>query len=193
MLRTLAVVGSLVALLAIPVTARSQTGPVYHGVLAARPARGSFNQRGIATLRVRNWGLNLTPDSNGIAPDKEQIIIAIGDGERLVIPAGQVRASKSGKRFTYRNPKADRGVRQLQIRRIKDDGDGTARYRVNFSLVGIDLSFLLTNFPLCTSTAIIVGDDDGFEGLWFTLPGQFHSTTVRVTGVTCQTQDWPWI
>jgi hypothetical protein len=192
MLRSLALVGSLVALLAVPVTARSQARPVYHGVLAARPAGGSFNQHGMASLRVRNWGLNLAPNSNGIAPDKEQIIIAIGDAEKLVVPVGTVRASKNHKRFTYRNPH-QRGVRQLQIRRIKDDGDGTARYRISFSLVDVDLSFLLTNFPLCTSVAIIVGDDDGFEGLWFTLPGQFHSATVRVTGQTCETQDWPWI
>ena len=91
-------------------------------------------------------------------------MIAIGESERLVIPVGEVKASRSGKKFTYRNPTVPRGIRMFQMRRLKDDSNGIQRYRVRFSLVGIDLSGLLIEFPLCKSLAVIVGDDDGFSG-----------------------------
>ena len=148
-MRTLAVVASFAALLAFPVATRAQGAPVYHGNLKVLPANGLFqkstmNTSGIATLRVRNWVLNLAMGSNGIAPDKEPILIAVGDTEKLVIPAGQVKASKNGKRFAYHNPSTTRGVQMLQIRRLKDDGDGTPRYRLTFT-VKIDLSFILSD------------------------------------------------
>jgi hypothetical protein len=193
-MRLLALVASLAALLAVPATTWAQAAPVYHGVLSVRPAAGGFDKNvGTASLRVRNWVLNLKSTSNGIAPDKEPIIIAVGDTEKLVVPAGQVKASKSGKTFVYRNPTVTRGVRLLKIRRLKDDGDGTARYRFSFTLTNIDLSFIVYQFPMCSPMAIIVGDDDGFSGVQLDRPGGFSHSRVRVDGACTNVADWPWI
>ena len=196
-MRTLAVVASFAALLAFPVATRAQGAPVYHGNLKVLPANGLFqkstmNTSGIATLRVRNWVLNLAMGSNGIAPDKEPILIAVGDTEKLVIPAGQVKASKNGKRFAYHNPSTTRGVQMLQIRRLKDDGDGTPRYRLTFT-VKIDLSFILSEYPLCSPMAVIIGDDDGFSGVELDRPAGFSSTRVRVDGPCSNVANWPWV
>jgi hypothetical protein len=196
-MRTLAVLASFAALLAFPVVTRAQGAPVYHGNLKVLPANGLFQKStmdtsGIATLRVRNWVLNLAMGSNGIAPDKEPILIAVGDTEKLVIPAGQVKASKNGKRFVYRNPSTTRGVQMLQIRRLKDDGDGTPRYRLTFT-VKIDLSFILSEYPLCSPMAVIIGDDDGFSGVELDRPAGFSSTRVRVDGPCSNVANWPWV
>lgn len=167
--------------------------PLYHGVLRIRPARGAIDKaNGIGSLTVNNWDLLLSLDSNGIAPDREPVIVAIGETERLVIPAGEVRASRTGKVFTFRSPKVPRGVRFFQMRKLKDSGGAQARYRVRFSLVGIDLSSLLIEFPLCKSLAVIVGDDDGFEGVDLDRPGGFSRSKVRVLGA-CQAEEWPWV
>jgi hypothetical protein len=167
--------------------------PLYHGTLTIRPARGGIDKaNGIGSLKVNNWDLLLNFNSNGIFPDREPIIVAIGETERLVIPAGEVRASRNGKVFTFRNPKVPRGVRFFQMRKLKDSAGAQARYRVRFSLVGIDLSGLLIEFPLCKSLAVIVGDDDGFEGVDLDRPGGFARSKVRVLGA-CQAQEWPWV
>jgi hypothetical protein len=197
-MRRIVLVASLAALVAAPAVGRAQGVPIYHGVLAIRPANGLFekggldNSSGIASLRVKNWILNLAQGSNGIAPDKEPIIIAVGETEKLVIPAGQVKASKNGKRFVYRNPTATRGVRLFQMRRLKDDGDGTPRYRLTFAL-SVDLSFVLSEYPLCSPMAVIVGDDDGFSGIELDRPGGFSKPRVRVDGPCTNVADWPWI
>ena len=175
------------------VAARAQTA-VHHGTLTIRSARGVIDrQSGIATLRVNNWDLLLAPDSNGIVPDREPVLVAIGDSERLVVPAGQLRASRSGKVFTYRNPKTPRGIRFFQMRELRNNAGAKARYRVRFSLIGIDFSSLVISYPDCKSLAVIVGDDDGFEGIEITRPGepQFCCRKVKVTGA-CQAQEWPW-
>jgi hypothetical protein len=167
--------------------------PIYHGVLSVRPARGGFDKNGgDASLRVRNWNLRLTTDSNGIYPDREPVQIDVGDTEQFFVPAGEVRVSKNGKRFTYRNAATSRGVRALNIRRLKNDPDGTVRYRIAFSLVGVNLSSLVVSFPICTPLAVIVGDDDGFSGVEFDRPGGFSGSKVRVTGACNSASDWPW-
>src|SRR5712692_10012706 len=67
------------------VTARAQIStsatPVYHGTLRVlRPAVGTFDTAtGIGTLRVRGWQLELRQGSNGIFPDQEPIVVALGD------------------------------------------------------------------------------------------------------------------
>ncbi len=192
MMRILAA-ASLLAALALAGTDALAQAPLYHGTLTIRPARGGIDKtKGIGSLTVRNWDLLLSPDSNGIIPDKEPIIVAIGETERLVIPAGEVKVSRNGKVFTFRNPKVPRGVRFFQMRKLKDSAGAKARYRVRFSVVGIDLSSLLIEFPVCKSLAVIVGDDDGFEGVDLDRPGGFSRSKVRVLGA-CQAQDWPWI
>jgi hypothetical protein len=192
-------IATLTAVVAFGSTsAHAQGEPLYHGTLTIRPARGGIDKSsGIGSLKVNNWDLFLGLDengvvSNGIAPDREPVMIAIGETERLVIPAGEVRASRNGKTFTFRNPKVgERGIRFFQMRQLRDNGGALARYRVRFSLVGIDLSGLLVEFPLCKSLAIIVGDDDGFEGVDLDRPGGFSKSKVRVLG-SCQAQVWPW-
>src|SRR5262249_39999292 len=99
-MRTLAVVASFAALLACRDTTGAGGAPVHCAPQSALPANGLFQYKtvdpsGIASLRVRNWVLNLAMGSNGIFPDKEPFIIAVGDTEKLVIPAGQVKASKN--------------------------------------------------------------------------------------------------
>jgi hypothetical protein len=177
----------------VGVEARAQE-PLYHGTLTIRPARGTLDKaNGIGTLRVNNWDLAVPLNSNGIFPDREPIIVALGETERLVIPAGEVRASRNGKVFTFRNPKVPRGIRFFQMRKLKSNPTvEQARYRVRFSLVGIDLSGLLIEFPLCKSTAVIIGDDDGFDGIDLDRPGGFSRSKVRVLG-QCQAQEWPWV
>jgi len=193
-MRLLAPVASLVALLAIPATTRAQAAPVHHGVLTVRPAGGAFDKTvGIASLRVQGWVLTLARDSNGIAPDTEPIIIAIGETEKLVVPAGQVKATKNRKSFLYHNPKVDRGVKLLRIRRLKNDGDGTPRFRFTFTLTSIDLSFMVDQYPLCSPMAVIVGDDDGFSGVDLDRPGGFTRSRIRVEGACTNVADWPWV
>jgi hypothetical protein len=182
-----------VACLALAGGPASAQEPLFHGVLSVRPASGGIDKDvGTGSLRVKNWEFRLSPDSNGIAPDAEPIILAIGESERLVIPAGQVRASRNGKRFVYRNPKIPRGVRSFEMRRLKNDGAGLARYRVRFSIVGVDFSSLTIQFPDCKSLAVIVGDDDGFTGVDIDRPGGFRGSRVRVLGA-CTAQEWPWV
>src|SRR5262249_61084344 len=108
----------------------------------------------------------------------------------LFVRAGQVKASKNGKRFVYRNPSTTRGVQMLQIKRLKDDGDGTPRYRFTFT-VKIDLSFILSEYPLCSPMAVIIGDDDGFSGVELDRPGGFSSTPRRVHGARTNVADLP--
>lgn len=192
MMRVLVAVALAAAVVLVGVDARAQA-PLYHGALTIRPAQGGIDKaNGIGSLTVNNWDLLLSPNSNGIAPDREPVIVAMGETERLVIPAGEVRASRNGKVFTFRSPKVPRGIRFFQMRKLKDDGGAQARYRVRFSLVGIDLSSLLIEFPLCKSLAVIVGDDDGFEGVDLDRPGGFSRSKVRVLGA-CQAQEWPWV
>jgi hypothetical protein len=194
MMRAL-LIATLAAVVAFGSTsAHAQGEPLYHGTLTIRPARGGIDKSsGIGSLRVNNWDLLLISASNGIAPDREPVMVAIGETERLVIPAGEMRASRNGKTFTFRNPRVgERGIRFLQMRQLRDNGGALARYRVRFSLVGIDLSGLLIEFPLCKSLAIIVGDDDGFEGVDLDRPGGFSKSKVRVLG-SCQAQEWPWV
>jgi hypothetical protein len=169
--------------------------PLFHGALRIRPAPGSINREsGIGSLRVRNWELVEISDSNGIFPDREPVIIAIGDTERLVVPAGEVKASANGKRFTYRNPGIDRGIRFFQMQRMPSpSGSTNTRYRVRFTVVGIDLSALTIEYPVCKSLAVIVGDDDGFSGVLLTRPGpNFCCSRVRVVS-DCQATAWPWV
>ena len=80
-------------------TARAQISttatPVYHGTLRIlRPAVGTFDTAtGIGTLRVRRWRLGLREDSNGIFPDQEPIVVALGE-ESFRLEAGSLTRSR---------------------------------------------------------------------------------------------------
>jgi hypothetical protein len=167
--------------------------PIFHGALGIRPAVGTMNKTvGVGSLRVKGWDLVLRPDSNGIAPTQEQTLIAIGDTERLVVPVGGIKASRNGKRFTFRDPKTPRGVRSLQLVQYTKGCLGFACYHVSFSLVGIDLSQLVVESPVCSPMAIIIGDDDGFHGVNLARPG-LVGTRIRVLGPCDATGGWPWL
>jgi len=149
-----------------PSFARAQS--LAHGQLSiARAARGTIDlDSGNATFKVKNWGLVLADDSNGVKPADEPFTIAIGDSERILLPAGKLKASKNGKRFRYRDQSITRGIQQLNL--VMTQG---GPIKVSFKVVGIDMSGLLIGDPpLCLAFAIILGDDDGFSGVSFDRP-----------------------
>jgi hypothetical protein len=170
--------------------------PIFHGVLGITPAVGKINlgekSPGIGNIKIKRWDLVLRPDSNGVSPTTEQIIIAIGDSERLVVQAGTVKSSRNGKRFTFNDSKTTRGVRSLKIVQYTKGCIGLACYKVSFSLVAIDFSSLVLESPVCTPTAIIIGDDDGFSGVLLTRPG-LVGTTIRVQSACSDVNNWPWL
>jgi hypothetical protein len=188
-----AVVALVVVLLTGLVAPAGAVAPVFHGALGIRPALGGFQKNtGVASLRVKNWNLVLTPNSNGIYPTQEGVIIAIGSTEQLVVPASLIHASRSGSRFTYSDPKTSRGVRMFQLRQY-GNCPGKACYHVAFTLVGIDLSTLVLSYPFCSPMAIIVGDDDGFSGVQFDRPGGFNGSRVKIDGICNPGSGWPWL
>jgi len=169
--------------------------PIFHGALGIRPAVGTIGLKknvGIANIKIKGWNLVLYPTSNGISPTTEQIIVAVGDSERLVIQAGSVKASRNGKRFTFSDPKTPRGVRSLKIVQYTRGCLGLACYKVSFSLVQIDLSTLVLESPVCTPMAIIIGDDDGFSGVQFARPG-LVGPKIRVQSKCDDVNNWPWL
>lgn len=185
-----ALVVTLLTGVAAPVGA---IAPVFHGALGIRPALGGFAKNtGVASLRVKNWNLVLTSNSNGIYPTQEGVIIAIGSTEQLVVQASLIHASRNGRLFTFRDPKTTRGVRMFQLRQYSNCS-GKACYHVAFTLVGIDLSTLVLSYPVCSPMAVIVGDDDGFSGVEFTRPGGFNGSRVKIDGTCTPGNGWPWL
>ena len=188
-----AVVALVVALLTGAAAPAGAIAPVFHGELGIKPALGGFQKNtGVASLRVKNWNLVLTPQSNGIYPTQEGVIIAIGSTEQLVIPASLIHASRNGRRFTFSDPKTARGVRTFQLRQYSNCL-GKACYHVAFTLVGIDLSTLVLSYPFCSPMAVIVGDDDGFSGVQFDRPGGFSGSRVKIDGICTPSSGWPWL
>ena len=177
---------------ALPARAQIVTGatPIHHGSLDMRPASGRFDPRtGIATLRVHHWRLKPAADSNGIFPDHEEVVVALGD-DSFVLPAGSLRVAKGrGEIFLYRAPH-DAGPRAIRSFRFARRADGA--YLVSFVLSGVDLSRLVTQDPACLPMAVIVGDDDGFSGAYLTRPS-FHSHHVSLPGGCDVGNDWPWL
>jgi len=174
-------------------TARAQisTGatPVYHGTLRIlRPGVGTFDTAtGIGTLRVRRWRFELKQDSNGIFPDQEPVVVALGD-ESFRLEAGSLTRSRNGKVFRYQAPH-DAGPRGIRSFRIARRASGI--YLVSFTLTGVDLSQLVLNNPVCQPLAVIVGDDDGFTGADLMTRPAFsrHVAVPRA----CSVNTWPWI
>jgi len=187
---------TLLAAVLVAVAGRSwaqNATPIFHGVLGIRPAVGTIEKNvGIANIKIKRWDLVLDPTSNGISPPTEQIVIAVGDSERLVVQAGSVRASRNGKRFSFNDPKTPRGVRSLKIVQYTRGCLGLACYKVSFALVKIDLSTLVLESPVCTPMAIIIGDDDGFSGVQLARPGLVGSK-IRVQSSCNDVNNWPWL
>ncbi len=186
----LAALAVALVLAAAAPAARAQVStatPIHHGRLLIRGAAGRIDDStGIGTLRVRRWLLTLAAGSNGIFPGQEPVVVALGE-ESYLLPAGSLVPSRNGKVFHYRAP-ADAGPRAIRSFRIAQRAGGS--YRVSFSLIGLDLSRLVLETPVCMPLAVIVGDDDGFTGADLARP-HFHA---RVTVPrACNVNSWPWI
>jgi hypothetical protein len=181
--------GALVVLIA----AAASAGSVYHGDLFVKPAAGTIDpMTGNATLKLRNWDLVPAFNSQGIWPDRESIVIAIGDSgtNEFRIPAGQVRATHRGRLYVYRARGSKvRGIATLQMKRLGD------RFHVSMSLRGVDLSRVANVSSDCLSMAIVIGEDDGFTGIQLLRPGLdlLRSHRVRVVGHCTPVSSWPWL
>src|SRR5262249_11854909 len=166
--------------------------PVHHGKLDVRPATGSIDRSaataGQATIKIRGWKLELSDDSNGIYPDKEPMVIAFGDNN-FRLPAGALVAKRHGRLFRYRAPRDPnaRGIRFVSI-----VSESATVYRVTITLVGLDLSDLLTKTPICYPTAVIIGDDDGFSGPEATTTPPVFKSRHLIVPKKCTADPWPW-
>lgn len=181
----------LALLVCAPAAAQVAPAPdaIYHGLLDVVPAGGKIDpETGDARIEVRRWRFLLAPASNGIYPDLEPILVAIGEDSPFVVEAGLLRRSRNGGTFSYRAPRGTgpRGVKRVKIK-LLDDGS----YGARLTLAGIDLSRLVVVDPVCLPMAIIVGDDDFFSGVNFTRTS-FSSRRVRLP-TTCEPDGiWPW-
>jgi hypothetical protein len=163
--------------------------PVYHGELSIRPAGGTINRRnGNATINIRNWTFTPTPQSDGVFPDQEPIIVALKD-DNFRLEAGALHANRKGNTFTYRSTakKTPRGVRLLKLTHLADGS-----WTVRLSMAGVDLSRLNLEDPICSPMAVIVGNDDGFGGVTITSPG-WTSRRVDIPAGCDVGNAWPWI
>ncbi len=170
--------------------------PIYHGVLGFLPAKGKIDRTtGIASLKVHHARFLLSPVSDGIFPDREPILIALG-GSNFGIDAGMLKPSHKGKLLTYRAPKGTTsGIITFRIKQIAGPGPaGASRgaYALNFALKGLNVALLNVQDPLCLPMAVIVGDDDGFSGVVVTSPS-FQSKTLSVPRDCDAGGNWPWL
>jgi len=178
---------AIAAAVGVPSMAAAQS--LKHGQLSiARAARGTIDlDSGNATFKVKSWGLVLASDSNGVKPATEAFAIGLAE-ERFLIPAGQLKASKNGKRFRYRDKSVDRGIQELKI--VMTAG---GPIKVSFKVVGADMSgMIIGDPPLCIPFAVIIGDDDGFSGVSFDRPKPYPSRLLTIPGSCDNTTEWPW-
>jgi len=97
-----------VVLVVTAATARAQIStsatPIYHGELDILPAVGTIDgNTGIGTLRVRGWRLVLADTSNGIFPDREPVVVALGE-ESSCSPRDRSRARVTARCFATTPP-----------------------------------------------------------------------------------------
>ncbi|HYV56645.1 MAG TPA: hypothetical protein VE911_03830 [Candidatus Nitrosopolaris sp.] len=171
--------------------------PIYHGVLGFLPAKGKIDRAtGTASLKVQHARFLLSPTSDGIFPDREPILIALGPNNTFGIDAGMLKPSHKGKVLTYRAPKSTTsGILSFRIWQIAGPGAaGASRgaYGLRFTLKGLNVALLNVQDPLCLPMAVIVGDDDGFSGVVLTSPS-FQSKTLSVPRDCNAGGNWPWL
>src|SRR5438045_786871 len=161
---------AVLVLLALPVTALAQVppggSPVYHGALDIVPAFGRLDrQTGLSTLRIRRWRYIVANDTNGLRPESERLIVAIGQGQNdFYLPPGSLTSSAGGNVFRYRAPRdARKKTAGLRAFRMVKRPAGAAcspadpcTFTVSFSVAGVDLSALFFNDPICVPVAVIV-------------------------------------
>jgi hypothetical protein len=183
MMLILAMAGAFAA----PSLARGQS--LAHGQLSIpRAARGTIDpDNGNASFAVKNWAVVLASNSNGVSPADEAFSVDIAE-ERFLLPAGQLKASKNGKRFRYHDKTVDRGIQDLKL--VMTAG---GPIRVSFKIVGADMSgLIITDGELCLPFAIVIGDDDGFSGVKFDRPNPYPSRLLKILGRCDETTEWPW-
>jgi hypothetical protein len=176
-----------VALLLATASLAAAQAPIYHGRLRTVPAgagRIDLNS-GDATFTVRGWEFLISADSDGVDPAAERVLIAVAE-EQLLLPAGSLRASKNGKKYVYRGKT---GVRLLKIVR---NGPSSLKFTAKLSDVNL-ARLVISDQELCLPFAIIIGDDDGFQGVRFDRPKPFPSPRITLPGF-CEAniEDWPW-
>lgn len=180
---------ALLALALVPVTARAQVArPVHHGCLYVRFAGGPFDRAsGEAMLRVPGWRFTRAADSNGLSPDREQLVIALGENE-YTLDAGALHASRSGKSFSYHAAKGTPppAIKRLRVKLRKD---GT--YATRFTLSGLALEQLINADGLCLPMALIIGDDDFFSGVRLIRLGSLARSKRFAIASSCTPSSWP--
>ena len=165
--------------------------PVFHGTLQLIPATGRMDRKtGTSTLVIRRWTFIPNPDSNGVHPEQEPTLVALGD-DAFLMAAGELHPSRGGTVFTYRGPRptGGRGMRRFRLTHRPAD----SFYTVSFKVEGVDLERLNIEDPLCSPLAVIVGDDDGFVSVAVTSPS-FVSRRVSLPRICIDpSASWPWL
>jgi len=197
---------AVVLLLGVPAAAQDTPppggAPSFHGVLEVLPAHGTIDRAtGDGALHLRRWRLLLQPaqngvGSNGIFPDRERVVIAVGAGgeNTFYLAPGSLTARRRGKVFAYRAPRGTlRGIKTIRIVAVSTDLAVGAIYRVDANMVGVILSDLLfTTRPACMPFAVIVGDDDGFSGIQLA-ERNLDGRRISVANSCSPGNDWPWL
>ncbi len=164
--------------------------PVHHGVLQLpHPADGlRYHPADTGRVTVRGWRFFVSPDSDGIFPDREPIVVAIG-AQTFFVPAGQMRARAHGRIFVFRAGRTTPpgGVRYLRLARIQ-----SGLFDVRMRVREIDLRALRNDVELCMPGAVIVGDDDAFSGIQLRTPG-FEAKTFTIDRPCDPKGSWPWL
>src|SRR3989442_2726668 len=116
--------------------------PVHHGFLDLAPAGHGVLDRatGDATLTVRRWRYIVALDTNGLSPERERLVVAVGSGQNdFYLPPGSLEALHHGRVFRYWGPRGTTGAGIRSFRMVKQP-DGN--YRLSFRLVGVELAAL---------------------------------------------------
>src|SRR5437867_8155010 len=124
MMRTLGVAVLVLLLGARVASSQAPPGgpPVHHGFLDLVPAgHGVLNRTtGNATLTVHGWRYIVANDTNGLRPESERLIVAIGQGQNdFYLAPGSLQSSRGGSVFRYRAPRDERksptGLRSFRM------------------------------------------------------------------------------
>jgi hypothetical protein len=187
-LRTLVGAVLALALLAAGRPAEAQSELAHGDLRVVRAGRGKIDlDTGQAGFGFRGWEFLPADESDGMDPANELVTIGVAD-EKFLIPVGAIKASKNGRRWTYRS-KTTRGVQRLKLALTS-----AGTYKVTLKVAGVDLSTLvITDPPVCLSFAVIIGNDDGFTGVSFDRPKPFPSKLLTLPGFCVETTDWPWL
>src|SRR6185295_11499919 len=61
--------------------------PIYHGILSVRRAGGTLDRTTYtASIKVPEWTALLTPDTDGMFPATEDVMVSIGTNDDFTLP-----------------------------------------------------------------------------------------------------------